>query len=330
MLSIALKKLRCISLIFAGLQMMLSCRPTPTTSTPTMQPLCDTTTGACALPESNAHNAPHITVKTITIDYFTDPICSSCWGFEPQLRRLKMEYGAMIDFRYCMGGLLPDWSYNSGGISKPSDVYGHWREVALYYEMPIDGSVWLTDPLHSSYPPSIAFKAAQLQDKTKAMDLLRRLREMVFIENRNIAQWSVISEAAHAIGLDTTTLRHHYTNEAKAAFEADLQYTRQNGVRGFPTLILRFPDGQTETLYGSKPYAMIAQALQKGAPDLQPQTYPKHLSHLLTLYPTWTAKEVSVALEIPVAQAEQQLRAFAADGQLEETKIVNGSIWRKR
>lgn len=188
MISVALKKLRCISLLFAGLQMVLSCRPTPTTSTPTMQPICDTASGACVLPEAKPGQAPNTSVQTITIDYFTDPICSSCWGFEPQLRRLKMEYGHAVAIRYCMGGLLPDWSYNSGGISKPSDVFGHWREVAQYYEMPIDGSVWLTDPLHSSYPPSIAFKAAQLVDETKAIALLRRLREMVFIENRNIAQ----------------------------------------------------------------------------------------------------------------------------------------------
>ena len=31
--------------------------------------------------------------------------------------------------------------------------------------MPIDGDVWLEDPLNSSYPPSIAFKAAEMQDK---------------------------------------------------------------------------------------------------------------------------------------------------------------------
>ena len=97
-------------------------------------------------------------IKPIKIIYYTDPICSSCWGIEPQLRKLKLEYGNFIEIEYRMGGLLPDWSYNSGGISKPSDVAHHWDEVSAYYDMPIDGNVWLTDPLSSSYPASIAFK----------------------------------------------------------------------------------------------------------------------------------------------------------------------------
>src|SRR5690554_7679262 len=72
-----------------------------------------------------------------------------------------------------MGGLLPDWNYNSGGISSPKDVAGHWDEVSVHYDMPIDGDLWLEDPLNSSYPPSIAFKAAQMQDEEKAFLFMR-------------------------------------------------------------------------------------------------------------------------------------------------------------
>ena len=114
------------------------------------------------------------------------PICSSCWGIEPQLRKLKLEYGNNIQIEYRMGGLLPDWNYNSGGISEPSDVAHHWDEVSVHYDMPIDGDVWLEDPLDSSYPPSIAFKAAQLQDEYKALLFMREIREMVFLQKKNI------------------------------------------------------------------------------------------------------------------------------------------------
>jgi hypothetical protein len=157
--------------------------------------LCNPDTGLCATPErgipastETAATARDGREKPIQITYFTDPICSSCWGIEPQLRRLKLEYGAYLHIDYRMGGLLPDWSYNSGGISKPSDVAGHWDEVSHHYEMPIDGDVWLEDPLPSSYPPSIAFKAAQMQDETRAIAFLRRIREMVFLEKKNITR----------------------------------------------------------------------------------------------------------------------------------------------
>ena len=119
------------------------------------------------MPAHAGHQNPVETLpagaRPVKIVYFTDPICSSCWGIEPQLRQLKLEYGPYLDIEYRMGGLLPNWSYNSGGISKPSDVAHHWDEVSLHYDMPIDGDVWLEDPLDSSYPPSIAFKAAQIK-----------------------------------------------------------------------------------------------------------------------------------------------------------------------
>lgn len=127
--------------------------------------LCDPDSGACALPEQNQINPePIIDINKHLLKavYFTDPICSSCWGIEPQLKKLSLQYGHILDMEYKMGGLLPDWSYNSGGISKPEDVAKHWDEMSQYYQMPINGDVWLIDPLESSFPPSIAFKAAQL------------------------------------------------------------------------------------------------------------------------------------------------------------------------
>jgi putative protein-disulfide isomerase len=87
--------------------------------------LCDSVKGICEIPNSDAAQenvALASTKKPIRIVYFTDPICSTCWGIEPQLRKLKLEYGDLFDIEYRMGGLLPSWDINnSGGISKPSD-----------------------------------------------------------------------------------------------------------------------------------------------------------------------------------------------------------------
>ena len=58
--------------------------------------------------------------------------------------------------------------------------------------MILDGDVWLEGPLYSSYLPLIAFKAAQLQDSDKAITFLRRLKELVFLEKKNITRWEII------------------------------------------------------------------------------------------------------------------------------------------
>ncbi len=202
--------------------------------------LCNPDSGICEIPTHDLGNLQPQTdaapSKSIKIIYFTDPICSSCWGIEPQLRKLKLQYGQEIDLEYRMGGLLPDWSYNSGGISKPSDVASHWDEVSVYYDMPIDGDLWLEDPLHSSYPPSIAFKAAQMQSEEKALLFLRELREMVFLKKKNIAKWENIALAATMVGLDADQLKKDFDGQAVQKFKEDLQLTQLNNVRGFQPL----------------------------------------------------------------------------------------------
>ena len=216
--------------------------------------MCDPESGICEIPTNKTNSADSSLVKAnkkpVKIIYYTDPICSSCWGIEPQLRKLKLEYGNNIEVEYRMGGLLPNWSYNSGGISKPSDVAHHWDEVSVYYDMPIDGNVWLEDPLSSSYPPSIAFKAAQMQDNEKAILFLREIREMVFLQKKNITKWEHLELAGKKVGLDIAKFKADYEGKAKELFEEDLKLGRELGVRGFPTIFFTDTTGQKEMVYG--------------------------------------------------------------------------------
>lgn len=292
--------------------------------------LCDPATGICEVPGERT-GIGNIDVKAsekpVKVIYFTDPICSSCWGIEPQLRKLKLEYGNNVDIEYRMGGLLPDWSYNSGGISKPSDVAHHWDEVSLYYDMPIDGDVWLQDPLDSSYPPSIAFKAAQLQDKTKAVEFMRELREMVFLKKKNIAKWEHIASAARKTGLDTDQLKKDFDGKGKELFQEDLKLAREMGVRGFPTMFFTNDSGSRETVYGSKPYAFYETAILKVNSDTKKSEYSKNWESLFAKYSSLTAKEYSELSGTPRRESEQLLNDLSSKGSLEKLTTKNGSIW---
>lgn len=293
--------------------------------------LCDPETGVCEIPtkEENdtAFNDSQSAGEKIQIIYFTDPICSSCWGIEPQLRKLKLEYGAYFNIDYRMGGLLPDWSYNSGGISKPSDVAQHWDEVSVYYDMPIDGDVWLEDPLDSSYPPSIAFKAAQMQDSQKAILFLREVREMVFLQKKNITKWECLVAAAKKSGLDTAQFEVDFLDKAKVLFEEDLKLAKNYGVRGFPTLIFLDDSGNKEIVYGSKPYAVFENALLKIKPTLKKKVYEKSWKSLFAKYASLTAKEFSELSFNPRNEVEKMLNELTETGNLERLTTKNGSIW---
>lgn len=294
--------------------------------------LCDPVEGVCGIP-GNAINTGVTTQnmeKPVKVIYFTDPICSSCWGIEPQLRKLKLEYGNNVEIEYRMGGLLPDWSYNSGGINKPSDVAQHWDEVSVYYDMPIDGDVWLEDPLHSSYPPSIAFKAAQMQDNEKAILLLREMREMVFLQRKNIAKWENIVIAAKNVGLNVEQLKADFEGKAKTLFEEDLKLAKQFGVRGFPTLFFADNSGNKEIVYGSKPYPFYETAVLKLNPSAIKTEYSKNWETLFVKYHSLTAKEFSELSGTSRNESEKLLNDLCSKGTLEKLTTKNGAIWKQK
>ncbi|MDV3539572.1 dithiol-disulfide isomerase [Elizabethkingia anophelis] len=295
--------------------------------------LCNPATGLCEIPGtgiSNNYQAISNQDKPLKLVYFTDPICSSCWGIEPQLRKLKLEYGNILDIEYHMGGLLPDWSYNSGGISKPSDVAYHWDEVSVYYDMPIDGDVWLEDPLNSSYPPSIAFKAAEIQDKDKAVNFLRILREMVFLKKKNIARWEYIAIAAEEAGLDVVKLKTDFEGSAQKLFEADLKLARDYGVRGFPTIFIQNKSGERETIYGTKPYSFFETVILNLSSDVTKEQYNKNREALFSKYNSLTAREYSELSGISRNESEKQLNELTDKGFLEKLMTKNGSLWIRK
>ncbi len=294
--------------------------------------LCDIETGMCEMPgdvkNETSSNTEKSSGKKVKLVYFTDPICSSCWGIEPQLRKLKLEYGKHIDIEYRMGGLLPDWSYNSGGIGKPSDVASHWDEVSVHYDMPIDGDLWLEDPLDSSYPPSIAYKAAQLQDEEKANLFMREIREMVFLQKKNIAKWEHLATAAEVVGLDVAQLKTDFEGKAITLFQEDLKIAREYGVRGFPTIFFVDNAGNKEMVYGSRPYAFYEMAILKLNSTATKSEYSKNWETLFEKYPTLTAKEFSELSGTPRNESENELNELSEKGTLEKTTTKNGSMWK--
>jgi putative protein-disulfide isomerase len=293
--------------------------------------LCDPETGICEIPayksQESATGGALSKNKPVKVVYFTDPICSSCWGIEPQLRKLKLEYGNNIEIEYRMGGLLPDWSYNSGGINKPSDVAHHWDEVSGYYDMPIDGDVWLEDPLHSSYPPSIAFKAAQIQDNDKAILFLREIREMVFLQKKNITKWENLAAAAEKAGLHVEQFQNDFENKANHLFEEDLKLAREFGVRGFPTMFFFDNSGNQEKVYGTKPYAYYEMALLTLNPAAVKSEYSKDWETLFSKYHSLTAKEFSELSGTPRNESEILLNELSDKQRLKKLVSKNGAVW---
>lgn len=292
---------------------------------------CNMETGVCEMPELTHENNNSKANKGVKLLYFTDPICSSCWGIEPQLRKLKQEYGHYFDIEYRMGGLLKSWDeYGGSDVSGPQSVAQHWEEAAAYYQMPIDGDVWIEDPLHSSYPPAIAFKAAQLQGHQKADQFLRRIKEMVFLEKKNITRLEHLVQAAIEAGLDARQFEQDYNHKAKDLFEEDLRMAKEWGVRGFPTIYFMDEDDNRFKVYGSKPYHVYEETLAKMVTGSLVSEPPSSYVTIFEGYNMVTLKEFALFYNKSLEEATDILIDLEDHGQVQKVTLKAGSIWKKR
>ncbi len=92
-------------------------------------------------------------VKPLFVEYYTDPLCSWCWAFEPQWRRFRYKYADQVCWHYRMGGLLADWrSYDDpfNDVHRPAQMGPQWLQVSELSGVPLDARL---------YPDSIVFTA---------------------------------------------------------------------------------------------------------------------------------------------------------------------------
>lgn len=247
--------------------------------------------------------------------FVTDPICSHCWAMEPSWRRFRHHYGARVEVTHLYGGLLPGWDgfLDSTGIRKPGDLPPHWEEVAERYGQPIDPSVWLTDPLASSYPASEAMHAVRAIAPEREEDYLRRIRQALFLEAQNIARPEILRALAEEIGLDGERFAAALADPAStAAFAADRERMKALGLRGFPTLVVDGPATERPWIMrGSQPFFRLERALAAVLGELPPRR-DVHIEEVLREYGSGTTREFSEVLELDEEATVAALRQAGA------------------
>lgn len=266
--------------------------------------------------------------KPLKITYFTDPICSTCWVIQPVLRKLKLEYGDYIDIQYHMGGLLPSWkNYDRGIIKNPLDAAKHWEEVSKEHKTPLDGDIWIEDPLHSSYPPSIAFKAAQIQSNDKAISFLRRLQEMIFIEKRNISKWPEIEKAALTCGLDSALLLKDINGKGLDGFNEDLDYAKKLKVTTFPTILFSIDNEIKTSITGLQPYEKFEEIIREFIPNVTKNNIKLSPESLFQRFNNMTVTEYAFISDCSIEESNLILNDLYHQGKIEKYDSKNGMVW---
>lgn len=181
--------------------------------------------------------------------YFADPMCSWCWGFSPTIEILRDELGEKVSLHVLLGGLRPGTTEELDGEAKKM-IREHWRHVEEASGQSFDFSFFERRAfVYDTEPASRAVVVSRRHDPVRALDLLSHLQRAFYAENRDITKRGVLVELVAELGLHDESFEQEFDSEAaRQETLKDFEFSRQMGVRGFPTLIGAAPSGVYSTL----------------------------------------------------------------------------------
>lgn len=194
----------------------------------------------------------------VPVRYFTDPGCPVSWGNEPNVRRLAVEFGDSLDWRYVMGGLGRDYRGHEQALR------AIWTEEAGTISMPMDPLLWKESPITSTYPACMAVIAAGEQGVEVQGRYLRALREGLMCFRRKLDALEPFVEEARRVGLDVERFRIDAGSHAIVeAFGHDLELARA-GAPGSPredrVPLPTMQFGSDQWVFDLVPYEQLAAA----------------------------------------------------------------------
>jgi putative protein-disulfide isomerase len=250
--------------------------------------------------QKNNFQAGQQLADSLTITYYTDPLCCWSWGFEPQWRRLLFEYQGSIQHRYCMGGLLPGWkNYHDpiNNVSRPIQMGPVWMHAKELSGMTMQQNIWMRDPPSSSYPACIAVKCAFMQSDESGEIYLRLLREAIMIRGENISQQKILNREANKLqgfvpGFDMDQFTEDIKNgNGMEAFRKDLQEVQYYHINRFPSLVIKNEQGKAIIISGYRPYNVLLSAIQQVS-DVSPAEESINMAEYKLFWPFHTEREL--------------------------------------
>ena len=170
--------------------------------------------------------------------YFSDPMCSWCYGFSPVMDQVRQAYGRALPIRVVMGGLRPG---NEVPMTpdRARELVGHWTHVTDATGLPFDPAV-LDSPgfCYDTDPAARAVVVARREGQEIAARYLSAAQRAFYAEGRDVTQPEVLGDLAEQFGLDRDRfLTDWASEEAKRETWGDYALSQRAGVTGFPTLV---------------------------------------------------------------------------------------------
>jgi predicted DsbA family dithiol-disulfide isomerase len=199
-------------------------------------------------------------MEPVKIIYFSDILC--VWAYVAQRRvdELKRQYGDEIEIETRFCSIFGDTATKIGeGWADRGGYEGfnrHLGAVAKQFpDLELNPRLWLEARPATSLSIHVFLKAVEIADPSWLDDAALGLRHAFFREGRDIAQWDVQCDIAHALGYDRDPIvRAVHSGAAFARVAADYQEAERLSVQGSPSFVLN--EGR-QKLYGNVGYLVL-------------------------------------------------------------------------
>lgn len=170
--------------------------------------------------------------------YFSDPMCSWCYGFAPVIGKIREAFGERLPIRLVMGGLRPGTTEPMSEEAKRS-IREHWTHVHEASGQPFDGAVLDREGfIYDTDPAARAVVLLRRNHPNLALDYLARLQSAFYAENRDVTSAEVLADIAADMGVNRQGfLAQLDTVDARQETWRDYAVSQRAGVTGFPTLV---------------------------------------------------------------------------------------------
>ncbi|WP_459129956.1 DsbA family protein [Guggenheimella bovis] len=232
----------------------------------------------------------------IRLIYFTDTVDVNSWAIDADLITFYYRYRHQVQISFVMGVMLDEWAKEKKlNLDTVGDIYRAWRDTSEYSNMPVSGSLWLRDPIHTSYPSAKVFNVVEAMYPQYAFRFFRRLQEAAFVFDQNISRESILESICKEFPFDEKKVINLSTSKkGKELMDKDFEMVRKYKVNSFPTII--FEDGKSTVrleeeinLENLENAASVFQLKPEPVPELK-----KVLREMKRLY----TKEISMLYEV--------------------------------
>ncbi|WP_410981705.1 ClpXP adapter SpxH family protein [Bacillus cereus] len=269
--------------------------------------------------------------KSVEAYLFIDPLCMDCWGIEPVVMKLWLEYGKYFSIRHILtgkveGAIAPPHKWN-----KPANIRFVWEKTTSLQGFSCDGKVHMQDASSTPYLVSIAIKAAELQGRKAGSKFLRKLQEYIFLENVSKPDLELLLACAEQSGIDVEEFKKDlHSTSAKKAFQCDLKFTNEMHITEIPSLVFFHANSDEEgiKIAGIYSYDVYVQLLKEIVKcDIEPAPLPP-LEVLLETMQFMSSKEIAFIYNCPQQEIERELKKLSLKRKVRMIEVKCERFWK--